>query len=139
MGHELIGDKSEREEISIGRDAVFEAFQGHVASIAEHAELVEVRGTSEIADAEATEIIEEKIVGFEIEMNDAMRMKENERLEETWKRGTDLQDGVEEDPDEGLGNGGLAREKGLEVREKERRKDGEIAASAALHEDVHEG
>lgn len=68
-----------------------------------------------------------------------MRMKENERLEETWKRGTDLQDGVEEDPDEGLGNGGLAREKGLEVREKERRKDGEIAASAALHEDVHEG
>ena len=95
MGHELIGDESEREEISIRRDAVFEAFQGHVASIAEHAELVEVCGASEIADAETTEIIEEKIVGFEIEMNDAMRMKENERLEETWKRGNDLQDGVE--------------------------------------------
>lgn len=79
----MIGDESEREEISIGRDAVFEAFQGHVASITEHAELVEVRGASEIADAEATEIIEEKVVGLEIEMNDAMRMKESERLEES--------------------------------------------------------
>lgn len=33
-----------------------------------------------------------------------------------------MKDGVEQDPDEGLGNGGLAREKGLGVREKEERK-----------------
>ena len=78
----MIGDEPEREDVSIRRDAVFEAFQGHVASITEDAELVEVRGASEIADAEAAELIEEKIVGFEIEMNDAMRMKERERLAE---------------------------------------------------------
>lgn len=64
MRHELIGDESEREEIAIGRDAVFEAFQSHVASITEHAELVEVRGAAEVADAETAEVVEEKIVGL---------------------------------------------------------------------------
>lgn len=45
---------------------------------------------------------------------------------------------MEENPDEGLGDGGLASEKGLDVSQRERERDGEIAASAALHEDVHE-
>lgn len=79
-GHELVSEESEREEIPIGRDAVLQSLQRHIAPIAEHADLIEMRGAPEIADPNASELVEEEVVGLQVEVNHAVSVQKHQRL-----------------------------------------------------------